>query len=73
MMTVALLQGRLTFPLKEDVVLVVVDCSLDDSRMVVLENDGRLVTFWLRPVVGIVGVFTGRIGKPKGDCCPSVY
>ena len=38
-MTVALLQGGLAFPLEEYVIFSVVEGALDDGRMVVLGDD----------------------------------
>ena len=62
----------MAFPLKEYVVFGIIECSLDDGRMVVLGDDDRLVALWFRPVVGIVGVFSCRIGEPEGNGCPPV-
>ena len=73
MMTVALLQGGLAFPLEENVIFRIVEGALDDGRMIVLGDDDRLVALWLCPIVGIVRMFSRRIGEPKGNGRPPVF
>ena len=72
-MTVALLQGGLAFPLEQYIIISVVEGALDDGRMIVLGDDDRLVALRLCPVVGIVRMFSRRIGEPKGNSRSPVF